>query len=65
LRRIAWLSVLSVGAEEGKVWVVGDVEHGWNAGKTAREREKCVRDGAGRAMRLRKESMMVSKSTGM
>jgi hypothetical protein len=58
LRRIAWLSVRSDGAEE---WKAGfDVEHGWlNAGNaTARERRECVRDGVGRAMRLRMESMI-------
>ena len=66
LRRIAWLSVRSVGAEEWKVLLanieVDDVEHGWNTGDAARE-SKCVRDDrVGRAMRLRrvtKEDMSV------
>jgi hypothetical protein len=35
-----------------------DVRHGWNAGDAARK-SKCVRDGTGRAMRLRKENMSV------
>lgn len=52
---MAWLSVRRDGAE---VWngFGFDVEHG-NA--AARERRECVRDGVGRAMRLRMESMIV------
>jgi hypothetical protein len=66
LRRIAWLSVRSAGAEEWNFLAAAVVdvveEHGWNAGNAgnAARKSKCVRDGAGRAMRLRKENMGVS-----
>lgn len=59
LRRMAWLSVLSVGAEEWKVLLVVntvDVEHGWKTGNAARE-TKDVHDGVGRTMTLRRESI--------
>ena len=58
LERIAWLSVLRVGAEEWKVLIVnlGDVEqHGWKA--------KGVRGKAGRARTLRSENMTAQHST--
>ena len=66
LRRMAWLSVRSAGAEVWNWKVVIDVEHGWRLwwgnddAAAARERKwKCVRDSdaAGRAMRLRRDNM--------
>jgi hypothetical protein len=63
LLRIAWLSVLRVGAEEWKVLLlaavnaVDDVEHhGWNTGNTARETRR-VRDIAGRVKTVRSENI--------
>jgi hypothetical protein len=61
LLRIAWLSVLSVGAEEWNVLAVNavDVEqHSWNKGDAAGE-TKGVRDRAGRARTLKSENMTV------
>ena len=61
LLRIAWLSVLSVGAEEWNelaVSAVGVEQHGWNTGNAAGE-AKGVHDRAGLARTLRSENMTV------
>jgi hypothetical protein len=63
LQRIAWLSVLSTGAEEWKVFVVnaGDALHGWDPdpGNAAREIKGGVSDVVGRVMTLRNENISV------
>jgi len=63
LQRIAWLSVLSTGAEEWKVFVVnaGDALHGWDPdpGNAAREIKGGVSDVVGRVMALRNENISV------